>query len=254
MGSCSIWAAKQCEKVMDPMEPSVGDSQPHIDALPVGMLAANCYLVLCPRTRRCLVLDPGAEPERILARLRELQAEVVSIVHTHGHFDHISATEAVLAGLPGPVPVLAHPADAYLYEAAARGMGAAFGYPLPEQPLRPNGEMHDGDVVTAGDVSLHVIATPGHTPGSVSLVERDLYVFAGDTLFRRGIGRTDLPGGDEEAIYESIARRLYPLPPAIIVYPGHGPATTIGEERRGNPFVQASDDASSGDASSGEEQ
>jgi glyoxylase-like metal-dependent hydrolase (beta-lactamase superfamily II) len=229
------------------MEPSVGDSPPHIEALPVGALAANCYLVLCPRTRRCLVLDPGAEPERILARLRALQAEMVFILHTHGHFDHIGATEAVLAGLPAPVPVLAHPADAYLYEPAARGMGAVFGYPLPKQPLQPDGELQDGEVVTAGDVSLRVVATPGHSPGSISLVCGDTNVFSGDTLFRRGIGRTDLPGGDEEAIYASIARRLYPLPPAMIVYPGHGPATTIGEEQHGNPFVQISDDASSGE-------
>jgi hydroxyacylglutathione hydrolase len=143
--------------------------------------------------------------------------------------------------LPRPVPVYAHPADAYLYEPAARGLGEGFGYPLPERPLRPDATLADGDVVTAGDVTLRVVATPGHTPGSVSPVCGELCVFSGDTLFRRGIGRTDLPGGDEEAIYASIARRLYTLPEAVAVYPGHGPATTIGEERRGNPFVQVRD-------------
>ena len=117
----------------------------------------------------------------------------------------------------------------------------------------PDVALTDGGIVAVGRLRLAVVHTPGHTPGSISLVCSDLYVFSGDTLFRRGIGRTDLPGGDEEAIYESIARRLYPLHSAMIVYPGHGPTTTIGEERHGNPFVQVSDDASS-DASSGERQ
>src|SRR5215467_4181147 len=112
--------------------------RPQIEILPVGALAANCYLVLCPNTHRCLVLDPGAEPERILARLRALEASVSAALHTHGHFDHIGATEAVLSGLPEPVPVLAHPADAYLYEPQARLPGAMFGYPLPETLKRPD--------------------------------------------------------------------------------------------------------------------
>ena len=228
------------------MEHAADTIEPRIEAISVGALAANCYLVQCPRTRQCLILDPGAKPERILAEVRALEAEVVAIIHTHGHFDHIGATEAVLAGLPRPVPVYAHPADAYLYEPAARGLGEGFGYPLPDAPLRADATLADGDVVTAGDVTLRVITTPGHTPGSVSLVCGERCVFSGDTLFHRGIGRTDLPGGDEEAIYASIARRLYTLPEAVAVYSGHGPATTIGEERRGNPFVQVRDDADSG--------
>lgn len=212
--------------------------EPVIERIAVGPLAANCYLVTCPETRETLVIDPGAEPERILARVRERGLRVVSIVHTHGHFDHINGTEAVLAGLPAAVPVAASPKDAYLYAPAGRGQGALYGYPLPERLVTPDVNLGDGDVVRAGTVALRVVETPGHTPGSLSLVCGETLVFSGDTLFRRGIGRFDLPGGDEEAIYESILRRLYPLSEAMVVYPGHKEATTIGEERHGNPIVQ----------------
>jgi glyoxylase-like metal-dependent hydrolase (beta-lactamase superfamily II) len=165
---------------------------------------------------------------------------VASIVHTHGHVDHISATEDLLADLGQDVPIAAHPADAYLYAAAERQpMAALTGYPLPATLGMPSVELRDGTEIAVGTMRLRVIHTPGHTPGSICLLAGDAFVLSGDTLFRRGIGRTDLSGGDEDAIYESILTRLYTLPPALIVYPGHGPSTTIGEERRENPFVHA---------------
>jgi glyoxylase-like metal-dependent hydrolase (beta-lactamase superfamily II) len=227
---------------MDPRD-AVGlgsgeQAAPLIERIPVGALEANCYLVTCPETRETVVIDPGAEAEHILARIRALGVPVAIIVHTHGHFDHISATEALQAGLPRAVPLAAHPADAYLYEPTARAMGSQFGYPLPGALALPDVELRDGGEVRVGTLRLRVVQTPGHTPGSVSLVCGDACVFSGDTLFRRGIGRTDLPGGDEDAIYESILTRLYTLPPGLAVYPGHGAATTIGEERSSNPFVQ----------------
>lgn len=211
--------------------------EPVIAVVPNGAIQANCYVVMCPTTHEAMVVDPGAEAERILAAIRELGAHVTRIVHTHGHFDHIGSTEALLAGLPKRVLVAAHPADAYLYTPEARAMGKKFGYPPPEQPVMPDEELRDGGELRVGDLRFEVIATPGHTPGSVSLRAGNL-LLSGDTLFRRGIGRTDLPGGDEDAIYESILTRLYPLPSATRVLPGHGPQTTIGEERRSNPFVQ----------------
>lgn len=213
---------------------------PMIERIPVGALAANCYLVTCPETRETILVDPGDEAEAILSRIAALGVSVVSIVHTHGHFDHISATEAVLAGLPQSVPIAAHPADDYLYSPDARGLGAQFGYPLPERCVSPDTPFADGAMIRAGTLELMVVHTPGHTPGSVSLVCGDACVLSGDTLFRRGIGRTDLPGGDEDQIYQSILTRLYTLPERLLVLPGHGDATTIGEERRGNPFVRAS--------------
>jgi hydroxyacylglutathione hydrolase len=224
---------------MNPSDEADFPGAPVIEGLPVGMLEANCYLVTCPETRQTVIVDPGAEPERILERVRVRGLEVVSILHTHGHFDHISATEAVRAGLPRAVPVAAHPEDRYLYAPAARAMGAPYGYALPGAPIEPEVTLRDGDEVPVGTLRLRVVHTPGHTPGSLSVICGPRDILSGDTLFRRGIGRTDLPGGDEDALYESILTRLYTLPPEMRVYPGHGPATTIGEERRGNPFVQA---------------
>lgn len=231
-----------------------------IEGFAVGKLDANCYLIVCPRTQAAMVVDPGDEAERILARVRERDVTVAKILHTHGHFDHISATEALLAGLDAPVPVLAHSADGYLYTREARRWGEQFGYHLPESLTLPDSTITDGMLVEVGTLGLRVIATPGHTPGSICLLyepgdaedasgvsagaeEADearegAWLLSGDTLFRRGIGRTDLPGGDEDAIYESILTRLYPLPADLLVLPGHGGATTIGEERRMNPFVR----------------
>jgi hydroxyacylglutathione hydrolase len=213
--------------------------KPQIERITVGALEANCYLVLCPETHEALLVDPGAEPEVILAAVGEAGAHIKMVLHTHGHFDHIGATEGVLAGLPESTPLAAHPADAYLYEPENRGMGAMFGYPLPEAAVAPNVALADGQTLEIGTLRLEVVHTPGHTPGSICLVVGG-DCLSGDTLFRRGIGRTDLLGGDEEAIYESIATRLYPLPAELRVYPGHGEATTIGEERRLNPFVRGS--------------
>jgi glyoxylase-like metal-dependent hydrolase (beta-lactamase superfamily II) len=219
-------------------EPHGDAPAPIVEALPVGQIAANCYVVVCPTTRRAAILDPGDEPERILARVRTHGATVTHVLHTHGHFDHISATEAVLAGLPAPVALGGHPADAFLYEDGAQDMAAMLGYPVTAPRARPSPALTDGAEVVVGDLRLRVLHTPGHTPGSVSLLLAPWCVFTGDTLFRRGIGRTDLLGGDEDAIYASIESRLYPLDAALTAHPGHGEPTTIGEERRLNPFVR----------------
>jgi hydroxyacylglutathione hydrolase len=216
-------------------------TEPHVvECIPVGALAANCYLVTCPETREALVVDPGDEAAKMLARIAELGVRIIAIVHTHGHFDHIGATEAVLAALPAPIPVAAHPADEYLYSREARALGSQFGYPLPERLALPDRPLADGATIAVGTLELRVLHTPGHTPGSISLLCGDACVLSGDTLFRRGIGRTDLPGGDEDRIYASILTRLYTLPEHLPVLPGHGPSTTIGEERGANPFVRAS--------------
>jgi len=212
---------------------------PHIECIPIGLLEANCYLIICPETNEALLIDPGAEPDRILHHIQTAGCRVTHLLHTHGHFDHISATEAVLDGLEHAASVSGHPADAYLYEREARARGQQFGYDLPESLTVPDKHLADGTQFRIGSLRFEVIHTPGHTPGSISLVCGTTTIFTGDTLFRRGIGRTDLAGGDEDRIYESILTRLYPLDEALRVLPGHGPATTIGEEKRANPFVQA---------------
>lgn len=213
--------------------------EPRLERLVVGALEANCYLVVDPATRDAVIVDPGDQAKGILDAVQRLQARVVDVIHTHGHFDHISATEQVIEGIGQSAPIYSHPADAYLYERNARLMGAPFGYPLPEHLVTPGHPLHDGMTIPFGDSALEVIHTPGHTPGSVSLLCSGRFVISGDTLFRRGIGRTDLPGGDEDAIYESILTRLYPLPGELVVWPGHGESTTIAQERHANPFVQA---------------
>ncbi len=211
---------------------------PIIEALPVGALQANCYLLQCPATHQAVIIDPGDEAERILSRVPVNGAQITHIIHTHGHFDHISATEQVLAGLSADVALAAHPADAYLYGAEAMAIAAAFDYPAPVNRAMPQVTLDEGAELEVGTLRLRVLHTPGHTPGGICLLVEPWCVFSGDTLFKRGIGRTDLEGGDEDALYASIERRLYPLNPALTVYPGHGPSTTIGEERRLNPFVR----------------
>jgi glyoxylase-like metal-dependent hydrolase (beta-lactamase superfamily II) len=212
---------------------------PLVSTLEVGRLAANCYLVACPATREAVIVDPGDDASAILTRAAQLGVRVTTVLHTHGHFDHISATEAVLAGLPERVPLGGHRADAFLYTAEAAALAASFGYSSVTARAMPDLSLDDGVKVRCGMLTLQVIHTPGHTPGSIALLLEPWCLLAGDTLFRRGIGRTDLPGGDEDSIYRSITQRLYTLAPELVVYPGHGPPTTIGEERRLNPFVRA---------------
>jgi hydroxyacylglutathione hydrolase len=215
-----------------------GPDAPIIETLAVGSLAANCYLFICSATLHAVIIDPGDEAERILRRVRDLGARVTHILHTHGHFDHISATEAVLAGLPEAVHLGSHPADAYLYRHDFDAIAASLGYPVPAAHAGPDLALEAGAEVQVGSLRLQVMHTPGHTPGSISLFCPPWCVLTGDTLFRRGIGRTDLAGGDEDALYSSIVSQLHSLDPSLVAYPGHGPRTTIDEERRLNPFVR----------------
>src|SRR5579859_5253090 len=188
---------------------------PIIETLPVGQLAANCYLVVCPETRLAALLDPGDDAPRIIERVTALEARVTHIIHTHGHFDHISATEEVMAGLSSDPSLAAHPDDAYLYADGAQDMARLYGYAVARPRAKADTALAGGDEIAIGTLRLRVIHTPGHTPGGVSLLCAPWCVFTGDTLFRRGIGRTDLPGGDEDALYASIETRLYPLDPGL---------------------------------------
>lgn len=212
-----------------------------IEALTLGPLQTNCYVFASGG--EAAVIDAAAEPERILDVARRLGVRVAVLVNTHGHFDHIGAL-AALARLTG-APVLLHEADLPLLRSgglAPAGLGEepppVWMAQAPEAPedVRPLG---DGDGVTVGGTVLTVLHTPGHTPGGICLYgSADGIVFSGDTLFHRGVGRADLPGGNGRTLLESIKRRLYTLPDDTLVYPGHGPTTTIGQEKRRNPFVR----------------
>ncbi len=204
-----------------------------LQGFPVGPVGANCYIVGDDETRDVFVIDPGDEPERILDALRQLRARPVALVNTHGHFDHIQGVEAVRRATGAPFWI--HEAERDTLTHGPARAKALFGLDLPPGPA-PDRWLVEGDRLPIGRFTFTVRHTPGHSPGGVCLLE-DGIAFVGDTLFAGSIGRTDLPGGDMETLLDSIARVLLPLPDATVCYPGHGPETAIGEEKRTNPFL-----------------
>lgn len=203
-----------------------------------GPLQCNCSIVADPGTREAIVIDPGGEVDRIAAIVRANDLIVRAIIHTHAHLDHIFATADVKQAHGGTVCL--HPGDRPLYDAAAV-QAAMFGWAPPPMTAVERW-LADGDVLAFGAHGALVVHTPGHTPGSVCFEiavpgERPR-LFAGDTLFRRSVGRTDLPGGSAAELRRSIQSKLYTRDLDAIVIPGHGPTTTLGDEARGNPFVR----------------
>jgi glyoxylase-like metal-dependent hydrolase (beta-lactamase superfamily II) len=209
-----------------------------VESFPVGVLSCNCTIVACEKTREAIVVDPGGDADRILDVVRSNGLTVKEIVHTHAHFDHVLATREVHDATKARVRL--HPGDSFLYENLAMqaswlGMRVEQEAPPVDAPLRAN------ETVTFGAEGALVLHTPGHTPGSVCFslkTDRGMLLLAGDTLFQGSIGRTDLPGGDSEQILESIRKKLLPLDDDTRVICGHGPETTIGRERKKNPFVR----------------
>jgi glyoxylase-like metal-dependent hydrolase (beta-lactamase superfamily II) len=206
-----------------------------VESFPVGPLGANCTILGDETTHEALVIDPGGEPERIYRRLQALRLEAQQILLTHGHLDH-AAGVAKLKKLTG-APVLIHHADLPQLEHLAEQAGW-LGMEAPKK-TQPDEYLADGQVVGLKSLPVTVLYTPGHTQGCVCLYlkEQNLLI-SGDTLFAGSIGRTDLPGGDSSQIIDSIKTRLLVLPDETRVITGHGPETTIGEERQGNPFLQ----------------
>jgi glyoxylase-like metal-dependent hydrolase (beta-lactamase superfamily II) len=210
---------------------------------PVGLLGCNCSVVVCPDTKEALVVDPGDEAPRILATLEALGASAVKVVHTHAHFDHVMATGALAARTGADTFV--HADDRWLWDRVAM-QAETFGLPCPAgaSPPPPTRELVGDEALAFGRREARALHTPGHTPGSTCFfLERAgdaPLLFAGDTLFRRSVGRTDLWGGSLPTIQRSIRERLLTLPDDTIVVAGHGPETTIGEERAENPFVAPS--------------
>ena len=206
--------------------------QPLVQSLVVGPLQVNCYLVACPTSRAALVVDPGDEGERIVAAIHSAGWQVVSIVNTHGHFDHIGANQ-VLVEATG-AELLIHADDLPLLQ-KAQLHAQIYGLHAETSPP-PDRILRDGDHIHFGELNCQVIHLPGHSPGGIAL-HCGRHLFAGDVLFAGSIGRTDLPGGDHQALVSGIRTRLWSLPGETIVHPGHGPDTTIAREMRTNPFV-----------------
>ncbi len=203
-----------------------------IKTLAVGPIMANCFILGCEETLEAAVIDPGDEADRILFALAESNLTTKLIINTHGHFDHVGANKR-LNEVTG-APILIHPLDTPMLSQLANS-AAAWGMKADNSPA-PDRELQDGDEVTFGKMTLKVLHTPGHTPGGISLYT-DNEVFVGDTLFAGSIGRTDFPGGSFETLRESIQQKLFKLSDDLKVYPGHNQATTIGVEKRNNPFV-----------------
>jgi glyoxylase-like metal-dependent hydrolase (beta-lactamase superfamily II) len=206
-----------------------------IVAIPNGMFAQNCFLAVDDTAGECAIVDPGEEAGLILHKVRETGARPVAVWLTHAHLDHVLGAGRVAAETG--VPIWLHPADRPLYDGVPE-QAAWFGLPGPPRLPPPDRAFVPGEPVRVGGLEFDVRHTPGHSPGSVCLVATAHgVVFAGDVLFAGSIGRTDLPGGDFETLMDSIERELLSLPDATIVYSGHGPETTIGHERRANPFL-----------------
>ncbi len=200
--------------------------------LVVGPIQTNCYVVVDESTSTAAVIDPGGDVQDILAAAEEMRAEIRYVVNTHAHFDHVASNAGLIAATHARLVL--HEADAPLL---ANGGGAdLFGISGVSSP-KPDVLLKEGDLLTLGETRFLIIHTPGHTPGGISLyVESASAVFSGDCLFYAGVGRTDLPGGDYDTLMASVGR-LLALPDDTIVYPGHGPTTTIGEEKANNPFL-----------------
>ena len=210
------------------------ESQFIIRTFPVGPLGCNCSVIGDRLSGRALVIDPGGNAEQILALLKELNLQVVAIIHTHAHLDHILAAGEIKKATGAPIYL--HEGDQFLWDIVEEQC-ARFGVPPVKLP-DPDHYLHDDhDLGCCGGVAIH---TPGHTPGSISFwFEEYKTLIAGDTLFQGSIGRTDLPGGNFDQITTSIKERIYSLDDEAVVVTGHGPNTSIGAEKISNGFVRA---------------
>lgn len=205
------------------------------ESFPVGPLECNCSIIGCKETGQAAVIDPGGNPERILEALKRHGLTIKCLLHTHAHFDHVLSSRALKEATGAKIYL--HQGDKWLYDNLAK-QGMMFGFHI-DDPLPVDHYLADEEEVQIGKIKTSVIHTPGHTPGSLSftMADQDNILFAGDTLFYRSIGRTDLWGGSFEQIIDSITKRLFILDDSTRVIPGHGIETDIWSEKKENPFV-----------------
>jgi hydroxyacylglutathione hydrolase len=235
VGAILVTAARRAGRRFRVPEEEMDATQLMVRNVVVGLFRENCYIVGSRRTGEAICVDPGDEPDEILALARDMGVRITRIICTHAHLDHIMAVGAVKEAtgasflLHGDDLALAHQLPAFARAWLNRDVP-----PPPE----PDYLVRHGDDLEIAGVSLAAIHTPGHTRGSICVYGGGM-LFSGDTLFRGSIGRTDLPGGDQEQLLRSIRERLLPLPDETVVLPGHLQETTIGAERSGNPWVQA---------------
>ncbi len=203
-----------------------------IKSLTLGPIQANCFILGCEETLEAAVIDPGDEVDRILMSLAESSLKLKYIINTHGHFDHVGGNKRLKDATDAQI--LIHPLDAHMLDEIS-SHGSAWGFAVENSP-KPDRTLEDGDTISFGKITLKVIYTPGHSQGGISLYT-DGHVFVGDTLFAGSVGRTDLPGGNFETLKSNIQNKLFVLGDDVKVYPGHMGNTTIGQEKKYNPFV-----------------
>lgn len=212
----------------------MADSKATILQLPLGPLQTNCYLLGCNETQKAAVIDPAWDGRAIYDKAADEEWSVEKILLTHSHFDHVGGLAEIKELSNAPISI--HPEAVPMLENAVLA-GNMWQISIPVPPP-PDTLLNDGDTIELGELQLEVLFTPGHAPGHVCFYLRsESVLFDGDVLFRQGIGRTDLPGGDFATLMDSIRQRLMILPDDTIVLSGHGPATTIGQERETNPFL-----------------
>lgn len=217
-----------------------GPANGQIGSWALGPFETNCYVVTAAGTNECWIIDPGLDPGEMIAAVRSGGLKPVAVILTHAHLDHVAGVGEVLRAFPG-LPILGHESERDWPGDPNLNLSAGYGIPIAVPGATRF--IGDGDELHLGEDTWRVIHTPGHSPGGVTLYNAAAgetgAAIVGDTLFAGSIGRSDFPGSDEATLHASIRERLYVLPDATMVYPGHGPITRIGHERRHNPFVRA---------------
>ena len=201
--------------------------------LTVGLLEVNCYILGDEETKEAVVIDPGGDEEEILEALKNAELNLKYIIDTHGHFDHVDANQPLKVATGAKIAI--HEADALMLSQPSAEAMFFTGNRL--RLSQADLLLKEDDLISFGPYRLKVLYTPGHTPGSISLVlEGFPYVYVGDLLFAGSIGRTDFPGGSFDNLIQAVRTKIFPLGDRYAVYPGHGPVTTVGQERKYNPF------------------
>ena len=203
-----------------------------LECLPVGPIQANCYIIGCDKTLQGVIIDPGGEGEKILQEVKRQGLDIKYIINTHGHADHIAANNFLKQKLSAQLYI--HEKDTSFLTDSQSNLSSMLLNPF--QSVSADRELKDGETIEVGNLNLEIIHTPGHTPGGICILQ-DKQLFTGDTLFAGGVGRTDLPQSDTKLLFQSIREKLLCLPDDVAIYPGHGPSSTIGRERKDNPFL-----------------
>ena len=204
-----------------------------IKSVVVGPVDVNCYVLKDKATGKGAVIDPGGHVERIMSLINDMKADIAEIIITHGHFDHIGALDELRNAVGCGASI--HELDAEMLLKSRKNLSIFMGTDAIFRPAERL--LKDGDVIRFGESFLKVIHTPGHTAGGICLYDEDKVLFSGDTLFAGSVGRSDFPGGDHYQLIESVVKALAEVKDETVVYPGHGPETGMGYERKTNPFL-----------------